>query len=1264
MVFPDEVNELASSSSYRRDSRGGSASPPLDDEHSSPREGSALAEIFRCYICLGKVDKAQMCPKCSKMCCLGCIQRWLEEQRPQCPHCRASLSPHEMVNCRFVGELCAEIERLEARRGRSALSWYTASGLRERECDVHGQTFVYYCATCARAICSDCAVFGVEHVGHSFERLSVTYERHVDSIRVEASGLCQRLQELSSLIASVDSNMERIQKAKEERVMELQVAMEAMQAQLDAQLKAKLLVLVAQKAAMAEEVELLDTMLHELNRQIQTCPPSALIPRCAELRQMLQDIHRRPTGDFARAPLSADFDTMVVPPHAKGEFVIRDFESKLRPAAVAAAAANDRSGGRNYGGGLPGQHDACHPDEVVYSPVLEAAGLAWRLKVYPNGNGVAQGAYLSVFLEMLRGRPEAAKYEYRVEMLHATNEGQLVAREFASEFEVGECWGYNRFYRIDLLSREGYLSDKGDALTLRFYVRASTFAQQCKDLQYALSGVQAERDEAVAQAAYLRKELARRTLASGDVTARSSAGSSSGVAAEGARKALRYEVVVAAGSRAAHRPLATSSRVLPRLRLMDDSSKARAQPLGEGELQGGGAGASSNELGSAAEGSRGVGGSALLLSMGAMPCASAAGSTTARGKRKQKGWWASGSDGGGDGSSAHDSSDTESRPRRSPRVCRRGSDDSDDRAEGEEGEGHEGRKWGEVEGREGGEGGKGDGRGTAGDAGGGGIADARGLVRKGARGEASVWLGTQVRCPPGGASEACDLCGAGAVCSCGQGCADAGAGTGTACGGDNDGAVRAGANASSVAAEAPLVAPSKVGACEGASRTQRVRRMYGRGDAGWGLAATNGRGSASAPSAVVRAPPRPHRTRSDGVSGWLGGAQQVVAVGDEALTGGGRRFSDTWPVSGASPDESRRWSASLLSWQGSAGAGASDQHRDGEGAGLGDGSSGELGVDTRDTRDTKDAGETRDGKGAAERPRGGLPSKHAWRELPHPPCAYTSITARTADEGEVGESGSSAVDAPRAPWRCLAFSCSDTSHAGEGATWPAAMGDLCDGRRGGGEHAAGTEARLSSSLENPAVDSTGAAAMGQSLRPAARGMRLAATCWSQVDARVARLWGQLSEDEEGAACLSGLGVDDRHLEHEHAGEHGGSSGLGDDSSHSEEDGDEEHSAGGSSRNDSSGWVSPLLGPGAEDEESRGVDELGAWSCVSVGGARLWLPTSAIMGHWQRERDLSDNGGGGGGRGGACGAVRAAAGPKRQGGTVMMVGRCTTMGTAR
>ena len=85
----------------------------------------------------------------------------------------------------------------------------------------------------------------------------------------------------------------------------------------------------------------------------------------------------------------------------------------------------------------------------------------------------------------------------------------------ASEFEVGECWGYNRFFRLDLLvsiktivktkhpqpfyelleiianvlfsivqADEGYLNMTNDTLILRFHVRAPTYFQKSQEQKW------------------------------------------------------------------------------------------------------------------------------------------------------------------------------------------------------------------------------------------------------------------------------------------------------------------------------------------------------------------------------------------------------------------------------------------------------------------------------------------------------------------------------------------------------------------------------------------------------------------------------------------------------------------------------------------------------------------------------------------------------------------------------------------------------------
>ena len=194
-------------------------------------------------------------------------------------------------------------------------------------------------------------------------------------------------------------------------------------------------------------------------------PKTQLIKKSGDLIRQLKEIHNKEPHRFFENDVAIDdFSSDLVPDYESSVFTIRNFSRIIEQQNSASGNVADES-------------------EIVYSepPLLTKSGLTWRLKVYPNGNGVAKGNYISVFLEMLKGLPEGMtqKYDYRVEMLNHRSPSFQVVREFASEFEVGECWGYNRFYRIDLLQSEGYLNPVDDSITLKFFVRAPSYSQHC-----------------------------------------------------------------------------------------------------------------------------------------------------------------------------------------------------------------------------------------------------------------------------------------------------------------------------------------------------------------------------------------------------------------------------------------------------------------------------------------------------------------------------------------------------------------------------------------------------------------------------------------------------------------------------------------------------------------------------------------------------------------------------------------------------------------
>ncbi|XP_069767872.1 E3 ubiquitin-protein ligase TRIM37 isoform X4 [Narcine bancroftii] len=318
------------------------------------------------------------------------------------------------------------------------------------------------------------------HGGHTFKPLAEIYDQHVTKVRDEVAKLRRRLMELISLVQEVERNVEAVRSAKDERVREIRNAVETMIARLDVHLKNKLLTLMGQKTSLTQETELLESLLQEVEHQLRSCSKSELIVKSQEILLMFQRVHRKPMASFVTTPVPPDFTSELVPAYDFSTFVLSNF-STLRQRA-----------------------------DPVYSPPLQVSGLCWRLKVYPDGNGVVRGNYLSVFLELSAGLPETSKYEYRVEMVHQVSNDPTknIIREFASDFEVGECWGYNRFFRLDLLASEGYLNMQSDTLMLRYQVRAPTFFQKCRDQNWYISQLEVAQTGYIQQVNNLKERLA------------------------------------------------------------------------------------------------------------------------------------------------------------------------------------------------------------------------------------------------------------------------------------------------------------------------------------------------------------------------------------------------------------------------------------------------------------------------------------------------------------------------------------------------------------------------------------------------------------------------------------------------------------------------------------------------------------------------------------------------------------------------------------
>jgi len=76
---------------------------------------------------------------------------------------------------------------------------------------------------------------------------------------------------------------------------------------LEGELKSKLLNLLAQKSALTDEIEFLESMQNELNKQLMQSPKSLLISKSSELIKMLKEINAKSIPKFNKDSIQLEF---------------------------------------------------------------------------------------------------------------------------------------------------------------------------------------------------------------------------------------------------------------------------------------------------------------------------------------------------------------------------------------------------------------------------------------------------------------------------------------------------------------------------------------------------------------------------------------------------------------------------------------------------------------------------------------------------------------------------------------------------------------------------------------------------------------------------------------------------------------------------------------------------------------------------------------------------------------------------------------------
>jgi hypothetical protein len=335
-------------------------------------------------------------------------------------------------------------------------------------------------------------MFGKKHKDHEINKLDQVYSIHVDLIKTESKEIQKKFEILNSYLKSINDKIISVGSYKLEKSNELEELFDNLKNKLENKVHLKLTKLMSCKNEISDKLKFLEGVKYSLDKELQDAPKSVLISKSEDLIKNLKNLNYDSEAlevkfsENVNMNISAEIPSDIFPQYESAIFEIQNYKKLIQQIQVLSSSSNINSEMTNFNNinNFNQNFKISKEKEFIYSNELVTNGLVWRIKVYPYGNSGARGEYISIFLELIEGLIETSKYYYKIELcnyLVGDKRFSNHSREFSSDFSNGECWGYNRFYKIENLEKEGFIENNTGNIMIRFYVRPQTYGQLCRD---------------------------------------------------------------------------------------------------------------------------------------------------------------------------------------------------------------------------------------------------------------------------------------------------------------------------------------------------------------------------------------------------------------------------------------------------------------------------------------------------------------------------------------------------------------------------------------------------------------------------------------------------------------------------------------------------------------------------------------------------------------------------------------------------------------
>ncbi|XP_001842882.2 E3 ubiquitin-protein ligase TRIM37 [Culex quinquefasciatus] len=417
-----------------------SANTAKDDQDTRLQFLEHFDDIFKCTICLIKLQDPHLCPRCSKLYCYDCISEWLlmncpeSEQHMKCPNCKLDLQLDKLVKVRWFDE----VEKLQQRNQNGVLepscsSAKPSTSSKRDICPKHQHTINFFCCTCRLCVCDEC--LPEMHLDHTFKCLDVIYTSNVQIAEEEFEKLRHYLKKITTLVEKVDRNVELVKKVKEEKLREIRAIAESAIEGLERQVGEKLQKLQGHKFALLAEIQDIEKSLRHMEAEVATSSRSAFLAKKSKIFKECNKIRMNPIKDFKqiRVPVSLKIEIPTI--YETGIFVIENFSS-------------------------------FDDNKMAYSNEFsDNFGHIWRIMVWC----VISEDQLGIYLELVDGNP--CWMECRFQLIHPEPK-KIIHKKIKQFFDGGtqKDWGFRDFVTLGTILDDNYLKED-DSLELLYHIR-------------------------------------------------------------------------------------------------------------------------------------------------------------------------------------------------------------------------------------------------------------------------------------------------------------------------------------------------------------------------------------------------------------------------------------------------------------------------------------------------------------------------------------------------------------------------------------------------------------------------------------------------------------------------------------------------------------------------------------------------------------------------------------------------------------------------